>query len=359
MIDGGHDFFGGGTAKYIIALYNVLAHIGRKQSSVYLMRDHWLYRVVNTSSKEQYIGVSDRPFKRWEEHAEADSRLGRNIREYGIIHFSFQAIAVFSNRQEAERAERRHIEEERPSLNGAHNPEAMPVDFFGNEPAPENKRRHKTLPSIDTGKLGENEHFKILGEEANKIVVLIKSTGEKTKISKKIEVFDMPILAPLDWWRSLLSIAEHQDPTRPHLLRISDSMIRIAQDRIVQSKNIGGAQKAKQIIQDILAAQVRCPSRGVNISVHAALKSGMTFINTFGVRFTSAGSADGLLIAHSLAHQKLLKNTTWKTDDVKVALLGIPEIKPYGKVVRFGKQVRRPLFVPKAILEEMEFPQSQ
>ena len=325
---------------------------------------NYLYRIVNKISKESYIGISEHPFKRWEEHEKADSRVGDSMRKFGIESFYWEFIDAFQNRENAEKAEKHWIQRECPGLNGTHNPDPVPRDIFGGnhkQQPPTVVRPDQDSIQIDNKKMADNEHFKVLREHTNKIVVFLKVTGETVDILKNIRLTDMLELAPLDWWRSLLGITKHKTPTSAHTIIVADAMIRITQQRRGQNRwqgdAAGGQSQALQLIQSILTARVQPPGCAEDVSVLDAIRGKMKFIHEFGVRVSNNGNCgEGLLLA--VGHQKfmrLLKGSRWKNSDLRETLRSWPDIVPLKKPVRFGKVTYRPVFIPEGVLDEIGF----
>ena len=321
-----------------------------------------------------YVGVSDKPLKRWQDHVKAvkDSRVGRNILEYGIESFSFSCIAVFANRDYAEKAEKQLIADERPTLNGAHNPEARPMhdDLFKHpvQPQPAVNPRRQTTPQIDNKslkkKLKKNKYFDVLGEEATKIVVCIKKTRKIVNIAKNVGESDMLTLAPLPWWQSLFGIA-NQYPTKTHRTLVANSMIRIAQQMLAKNQRQGGGgsrrNQAIQIIQHVLAAPVWDAKHKMEVSVEEALKGRMKFVHAFGVRVNdirgNKNNSRGILLAVEHApFKELIKGTAWEKINLRDFLIKSDlGIGPLGKTVRFGEHTVRPLLIPERALQETNF----
>ena len=118
-------------------------------------RMHYLYKIARVDSDDVYVGVTNDPFKRWQEHFENDSVVGRCLREHGLAGFAFSFIGVYVSRADAEKAERIWIQENNPKLNVA--------------------ARTGLASGLDMETLADNEHFHILGRDsANNIVAVIK-----------------------------------------------------------------------------------------------------------------------------------------------------------------------------------------
>lgn len=190
------------------------------------MSKHYLYKVTNKSTDEEYVGVTDNPTKRWNEHGNAESVIGDSMRAHGIEHFEFSIIGVFLNRDDAMTAEKNWIKGGNPEMNVKHRTNIATTNH-----APKNRTRarKKSLPlKINTEKLRDNEHFSVLRNEENKICFYMNKTGATEKIPRKLSVKDLIILAPLEWWKSLLGIEENINTSR-HVIPLTSELIQLAQ----------------------------------------------------------------------------------------------------------------------------------
>lgn len=83
-------------------------------------RPHVLYRMRNTEKDLLYVGISNDPKSRWEDHAEGKSWW---------LEVASVEIEHFANREDVERAEREAIDLEKPRYNIAHRKVATPAEL--------------------------------------------------------------------------------------------------------------------------------------------------------------------------------------------------------------------------------------
>ena len=197
------------------------------------MNKHYLYKITNRDTGEEYVGVTNDPIKRWKDHADAESKVGRSIQKHGIEYFNFETIGTFVNRENAVAAEKAWIKQESPELNVRHRPSIVTPEQLPlfdrpsiNQPR---ARKHSTYLKIDQEKLKHNEYFELLRQEGDNIVVFVKNTRTIKNISTKFNARDLVVLAPLGWWNALLGASQSDALTAKRIIPIASEMIQLAQ----------------------------------------------------------------------------------------------------------------------------------
>ena len=335
------------------------------------MDKHYLYKITKKGSGEQYIGVSNNPLKRWMEHVDADSRVGHSLQHHGIESFSFSFIAVFPSRQDAETAEMEWIQRENPELNVSHREDVVAPEFPGLPPGGNQRRQQRVVSQrptplkIDNEKLQDNEFFKILHEEDAKILVYVKGTDKVEKIPRRINARDLIVLAPLEWWCSLVGVAQHATLTVKHILPIASSMIQIAQQNTVHQniENLDSVEGRKkrviEIVQKLLSLRIDITGHSGSMeTVMEALLYNyprLSTVTTYGFRIVSPGNGIHIAATSQQFKSFLIKSRWSSITDIKTVLLSHPAITSAPKVVYFRPRHARAIHISEAVLEDAGF----
>ena len=63
---------------------------------------YYIYKITNKVNKKSYVGLTSRPFYRWQEHIGGSSlHLGRDISKMGITKFTFEILDCCSSLSDA------------------------------------------------------------------------------------------------------------------------------------------------------------------------------------------------------------------------------------------------------------------
>lgn len=334
----------------------------------------YLYKITNRKTHEYYIGISPRPFKRWGEHAKADSNVGNALRLKDLKDFTWEIIDGYTERADAEKAEKNWIEGKFPALlNRAHN-----------------------SPQVETNAvmLADNEHFKIVGEVGDVFVFCLKPTNENMDIKKpSINRNELPQLAPLSWWRKFLGIRAGARITDTHLLEIQDAVTQIVRKKTTSDgdNNSPLVLREAKITNDNYAIFARLLSSTVQASngerytiaefmMYGYFDDDKKFVDKFAddigehrerrLYFRKAArrygfvmrSPDIIWIAHNHSSlNELLNKSKYKNVDVSSYLQSLKGVKipytPSGATGKFrvGGRVCRAFEVPRDVFEAAGF----
>ena len=280
-------------------------------------RMHYLYKIARVDSDDVYVGVTNDPFKRWQEHFENDSVVGRCLREHGLAGFAFSFIGVYVSRADAENAERIWIQENNPNLNAA--------------------ARTGLASGLDMEKLADNEHFQILALNSQQIVAKIKVINDEQRIPITMSDRQLFLLAPRTWWKEFLG----ENLTRRHTQEIADAMIQVARKQEKQMRTtVDKATETNDIrpfVETLLSLRVPNPaSPSDDISVADALLSNSKIADDYGIRYRDG---KGLYLATQKPEFRALwKDTGWEQVDIKKHVKESLPRRPACQAMRFGKK---------------------
>lgn len=293
---------------------------------------HYLYKIARVDSDDVYVGVTNDPFKRWQEHFENDSVVGRCLREHGLAGFAFSFIGVYASRTDAENAERIWIQENNPKLNVA--------------------ARTGLASGLDMEKLADNEHFQILALNSQQIVAKIKVTNDEQRIPITMSDRQLFLLAPRTWWKEFLG----ENLTRRHTQEIADAMIQVARAKETRRREIAKKAGETKDVRPILDAllELRIPNPGLpsgEISVADALRTDSQVVHKYGIRYLDG---KGLCVATNIPQfRKLWQHTDWKNVDIKQLIRNSLPNRPAERPVRFGKETARPVLITESDLARL------